>query len=171
MIKLCVGVLLGLSIVGVGGFIFSNLLHSESIRDIALYTHITSLCLAVCGIVFADHLGFAWVRGKKQTLESRTLIRTHWFVGIGLGLMVGSGSVLFWNSKDYLLTDPAFYIKMSFVLALIINSFIIEKFMQVATVASYATLTPAQKKPLIISGGMSTVSWLGAGITAFFLFN
>ena len=142
-----------------------------SLLDIAFYTHIITLVFTVCGIVFADHLGFAWIRGKKQTLSTQVLTKTHWFVGIGLGMMIGSGSVLFWNSKDYLLTDPAFYIKMSFVLALVVNSFVIEKFLWVATLQPYGILSPGQKKPLIISGCISTLSWLGAGISAFFLFS
>ncbi len=140
------------------------------LRDIAFYTHLITLGIAVCGILFADHMGFGWIRGKTPTLNPKTLVRTHWVVGISLGAMLGSGSVLFWNAHQYLLTDPTFYIKMTFVLALIINSFVIERFLNVATTQPFATLTKKQKLPLIISGAVSTLSWIGAATTAFFLF-
>jgi len=53
-----------------------------SLRDIAFYTHIVSLAFVACGILFADHMGFDWVRGKKTDtqcnyLESHPLVGGH----------------------------------------------------------------------------------------------
>jgi len=66
-------------------------------------------------------------------------------VGIGLGLMIGSGSILFWNAHDYLLHDSVFYIKMAFVLALIVNSLVIERSIDIASKQPFNTLTKKTK--------------------------
>lgn len=139
-------------------------------RDIAFYTHLISLGLTACAILFADSTGFQWIRGKIEVIQEKTLSRLHWAVGIGLGLMLGSGSVLFWPLREYLLSTPAFYIKMAFVLALIVNSFVIDKLMRLAIKQPFQSLSQDQKTKLYISGAVSTVCWLGAATSAFFLF-
>ncbi len=169
MLKIGIGVISALGVIATASFFLSTLLHSTSVRDVAFYTHLISLSFTVLGVLFADHLGFDWLRGKKQLLDAEVLARTHRWVGVGLGLMLGSGSVLFWNAHTYLLTTAPFYIKMSFVLALIINSFVIETYMRTATERPFASLTRKEKLPLLISGAISTVCWLGAATTAFFL--
>lgn len=139
-------------------------------HDIAFAVHILSLGFVICGVLLADHTGFDWVRGKKETVSPILLTRLHWVVGVGLGLMIGSGFALFWPTKDYLLSTPAFYIKMTFVLALVVNSLVIERLMHVATTKSFKHVSPTTRKKLLASGAVSAVSWVGAAITAFFLF-
>jgi uncharacterized membrane protein len=140
-----------------------------SLFDVAFYTHITSLCVAACGILAADHTGFSWLRGKVETVKAQTLNRLHWAVGVGLGLMLGSGSTLFWFGHEYYLATPAFYVKMTFVLMLLVNSFFIERLMHIATQVPFATLDAHAKRNLYLSGFISTLGWLGAFTTAFFL--
>ncbi len=140
-----------------------------TLQNIALYTHLTSLTLSVCAIAAADHFGFQWIRGKVSVLGRQTLHRLHWAVGVGLGLMIGSGSVLFWLDRSYFLSDTAFYVKMTFVLVLLINSFFIERLMHTATTTPFALLTPSKKIHLYMSGCISTACWFGAFTTAFFL--
>ena len=128
--------------------------------------HVGALFLLIPVILFADHEGFSWIRGKKETLNPKVMLILHRLVWAGLGVMIVTGAIMFWPLKDYLLYTPAFYIKMFFVLVLVINSFFINRFMKVALERPYALLTPEEKKPLFISGAASTISWIGAVIAA-----
>ncbi len=141
-----------------------------SSQALAFAVHIISLGLTICAIAVADHTGLDWVRGKRATVQAHKLTQLHWAVGIGLGLMIGSGFALFWPMREYLLASPAFYVKMAFVLALVINSLVIERLMHVATTSPFKQLHDATKKKLLLSGTVSAVSWIGAAVTAFFLF-
>jgi len=138
-------------------------------QDVALYVHLVSLGVSVCGIGLADHAALQWLRGKQQTLTPEVLGLIHRAVGIGLGMMLGSGFVLFTYSKEYLLANPVFYLKMGFVLTLLVNSFFIERHLPIASQQAFKTLTRAQKIPLFISGALSTLCWVGAGISAWYL--
>lgn len=167
MKKIIIGIVIALSIIGVGSFLL--LMLGLSLRDLALYTHLFSLGLSVCGIILADHTGFTWIRGKVDIVRPKTLHLLHWAVGIGLGLMIGSGSVLFWLEHAYLLGTIAFYIKMAFVVALLLNSFFIERLMHTATIQPFNSLTASKKIHFYISGAISTFCWFGAFVSAFFL--
>ena len=138
--------------------------------QIIFYIHIASLCFAGLGIFYADHLALDWLRGKKGTLRQRHLLRAHHWVSFALFFLIGSGLFLFWPSRDYLLAQPAFWIKMSFISALIINSFVIERLMHTATSRPFSTLSFKEKAPLFLSGAVSMTCWVGAATTAFFLF-
>ena len=141
-----------------------------SAHTVAFATHILSLVLTACAIVYADHTGFDWIRGKIHSVPHTTLHYLHWAVGVGLGLMIGSGIVLFWPMRDYLLSSFPFYVKMAFVLALVVNSVVIENLMHIATHTSFAEVPKNVRTKLFISGAVSGASWLGAPVTAFFLF-
>ena len=140
------------------------------IHTIALGVHILSILVAIGGILWADHSAWHWFRSKKETLEHSHLRRMHAVVGTALGLLIGSGVILFWPMKDYLLTEPLFLLKMLFVLLLVINSVAIDRLMRRAASFPFRSLTRAQKIPLFISGGVSALCWLGAivlGLTIF----
>jgi hypothetical protein len=132
--------------------------------------HLASLAFAGIGVLYADHAAFDWLRGKIRVMTHRTLAITHWTVTLGLVGLVSTGLLLFWPEREYLLGQPLFIIKMCFVLALILNSFIIETLMHLAARFPYAALTARQKIPLFISGAVSGACWLGAGIAALILF-
>lgn len=138
-------------------------------QNILWYVHIASLCLAGAGMLIADKSALAWLRGRAATVSPAALLRLHWIVTIGLCGLVATGLLMFWPLREYLMGEPQFWIKMAFVVALIINSFFIEAFMHKATTYPFASLTPTQKIPLFISGGISVFCWLGAGTLAFFL--
>ena len=139
-------------------------------HTVAFATHILSLALTACAIVYADHTGFNWIRGTIHAVPHKTLHYLHWAVGVGLGLMIGSGVVLFWPAKDYLLSSLPFFIKMVFVLALIVNSVVIENLMHVATTTPFKEVSKKTRTKLFISGAVSGISWLGAAVAALFLF-
>jgi len=132
--------------------------------------HILFLCVAGLGILMADSSAFAWLRGKREVIGRETLFVSHWVVTAGLVGLILTGLVMFWPMREYLLSQPLFWLKMAFVAALVINSFFIEYLMHTAAHRSFASLSHAQKVPFIVSGGISTLSWLGAGITALLLF-
>jgi hypothetical protein len=48
------------------------------------------------------------------------------------------------------------------VAALIINSFFVGRFAKLASERPYASLARHERLPLLISGAVSTLSWLGA---------
>ncbi len=132
--------------------------------------HIFFLFVAAVGILIADHSAFNWMRGKSEVISKRSLFMAHWIVTTALLGLVYTGLLLFWPQRDYLLTQPLFLVKMSFVAALLINAMVIEWLMHVAAVRPFNTLSTGQKMPLLISGAVSTLSWLGAGTMGLLLF-
>ena len=128
--------------------------------------HVGALFLLIPVILFADHEGFSWIRGKKETLNPKVMTILHRLVWIGLGVMILTGMILAWPLRDYLSNTPAFYIKMFFVFVLVVNSFFINRFMRVALERPYVSLTQEERRPLFISGAVSTISWVGAVIAA-----
>ncbi|MDQ5955325.1 MAG: hypothetical protein QG621_328 [Patescibacteria group bacterium] len=139
-------------------------------RDLIFYMHIVTLCVAGCGVLIADKIGFSWFRGKVETLSLKTLARLHNVMGATLALMILSGLALFWPAREYLVAQPSFYIKMTFVILLILNSFAIDALMKVATHTPFKEVSSGKKRFLMISGAVSLCSWIGAGVMAFFLF-
>ena len=137
--------------------------------DFILPLHILSLLFVVWNVINADHIGFTWIRGTESILDPKVVQKYHRGTWIGLGLMIFTGSFLFWPMREFLLTRPQFYIKMGFVLALIINGLAIGNLQKRATTQRFRNLTQQERIPLFISGGISTISWLGAAAMAFFL--
>lgn len=138
-------------------------------QNLYFIIHLTSLALAAGGILIADHSALTWIRGKVDVVSPRLLLRLHWLVTIGLCGLIATGLLMFWPMRAYLMQEPQFWLKMSFVAALIVNSFIIDRLMHKATTHPFKSLTLAQKMPLFISGGISTLCWAGAATLAFFL--
>jgi hypothetical protein len=139
-------------------------------ETLVFYLHLTFLALAACGIVYADSLAMRWMRGKTEVLEHTHLNRAHMIMSVALLGMVCTGVYLFWPAKYFLIHQPLFLLKMGFVITLIINSFFIDEMMHVARHSSFAMLTSKQKIPLFISGAVSTICWVGAGLVALKLF-
>ena len=114
-------------------------------------------------------MGFSWIRGKTQKLDEKKVKKIHRNTWIGLLLMIATGSVLFWQEHEYLLGRVQFFVKMAFVITLIINGLVLGKIQQVAINYEWENLTFKQRIPLIISGGVSTLAWLGAFAGAFYI--
>ncbi len=131
--------------------------------------HLLSLLYVAWNVIRADHAGFLWMTGKEQLLSKKDISTYHHGTWIGLGLMIITGSVLFYPMREFLLTRPQFYIKMGFVFTLIINGLVIGKISHIATEKTFISLSTREKAPLLISGAISTISWIGAIVAAFFL--
>ena len=132
--------------------------------------HLAILCITVVGIILADKYALSWVRGVNQVLDAKRLKKYHYWVGVGLIGMIITGVVMYSGKTDELnVSNLAFVGKMCFVGLLVINSFVIGALTRVATVRTYASLTLKEKMPLMISGIVSAVGWVGAITLAFFI--
>lgn len=138
-------------------------------EDFFLPLHLLSLLFVAWNVFHADHMGFDWIRGKVSVLNESVVKKYHTRTWIGLGLMIITGFILFWPMHEYLLGRTQFSIKMAFVVTLICNGFVINHLMKRATTHTFKELSFSEKLPLFISGAVSTIAWLGAAITAFFI--
>jgi hypothetical protein len=138
-------------------------------EQIILPLHLLSLLYVAWNIVHADHLGFQWIRGKVLKLDEKKVYKYHKGSWIGLSLMITTGLLLFWPMREFLMTRPQFYIKMAFVVTLIVNGFVIGSLQKTATTKMFTSLTTREKIPLFVSGAVSTLAWFGAAATAFYL--
>jgi hypothetical protein len=132
--------------------------------------HIAILILTGLAIVYSDHLGWQYFRGTKQTLDPVLVHRLHYGVWVGLIGMILTGVIMVAPGFSYYAAQSYFWVKMGFVALLVVNSIAITFLIGVATKVPYASLTLNQKVPLIISGGLSTLGWLGALLTALIYF-
>lgn len=132
--------------------------------------HIAFVLFSVGVIFLADKEGFAWIRGKKETLDPKRLRILHILTWTGLLLLIASGITLFLPRASFLLKEPFFIMKMLFVAVLIVNAFLIGRLMHVATVRPFRSLQLKEKIQLFASGAISTVSWAGAILAALYLF-
>jgi hypothetical protein len=139
-------------------------------EKVLLPLHLLTLTITAFGIFKADHQAFLWLRGKTLTLNLVQLKRYHHWVGTGLTVMILTGFGLFYPNRAVLLNGNKFFlIKMMAVALLVINSFIIGRFMNVAATKPYANLTFSEKLPLMLSGAISFGCWVGAAMLAFFI--
>lgn len=129
--------------------------------------HLLILLITAIGIILADHQGFAYLRGKKPALDPKTIKRLHIWVSLGLLGMILSGIILLIDEID-VLEEPAFYVKLIMVLALVLNGILIGQLNKLATTTSFASLSLKKKAILIASGGLSATCWFGAAIVGFF---
>lgn len=134
-----------------------------------LFLHILTLSFVIWNIVCADHLGWNWVRGKIPILDKRSVEQYHRRVWVGLSLMIITGVCLFWPLREYLLERLQFYIKMTFILVLIINGFAIGKLQRIAETKTFKSLSLKEKTPLFVSGTLSTIAWLGTILGGWYL--
>ena len=138
--------------------------------ELVLPLHLLILAATAVAVLIADHDAYLWIKGRKQTLDATRVVRLHWIVAAGLSGMVLTGIFLFLPKQTYLLgADYAFYIKMFFVFALFVNSFFIYRLLEISTTRQYSSLSSKERRPLFISGAISTISWVGAAAAALFI--
>lgn len=131
-----------------------------------LTIHIATAVGLLVLVFYTDSKAALWLIGKTETLSHKTLTRIHKLVYAGLTIMLCTGLYMFWPVQSYLLATPAFQIKMAFVFFLLVNSVFISKHLHIATTHSFASLPNKDKAMLLISGGVSFCSWVGAVIAA-----
>lgn len=135
-----------------------------------LWVHLGILLCTALVILYTDHLGWQYFRGTKQTLDSRLVGRLHVAVWVGLCGMILTGAYMALPAFSVLMAQPLFAAKMGFVALLVVNAWFIGSLITVATTTPYASLTQKQKTPLVLSGVLSSLGWVGAVTCAFLLF-
>lgn len=131
--------------------------------------HVAALLVTLYFIFHADKMAFSWMRGERQTLDMKEVRKHHWIISIGLAVLIITGGLMFLGHTNRLLSNPAFIAKMVFVAFLVINSVVIHFLMDIAETRTYKSLSNKEKFPLLISGAVSTIGWLGAIVCAAFL--
>lgn len=132
--------------------------------------HVAILVVTAFFVVCTDFLGLLYLLGKKKTLPEKPVTWAHRIILAGLCGMILSGVTLFVPMREYLLSQPNFYVKMAFVAALVINAFVIGAHMKKAFTTPFKELPSLEKKKLLVSGAVSTLSWLGAIFGGIYLF-
>ena len=136
-------------------------------NELIVPIHVGILLATLTCVAWADIYASMWLHGTKTILNNVILTRLHIAVTIGLIGMLITGVLLFWPLQEYLVSQSnAFFAKMFFVFALVVNSFVIEKYMAIATTQSFKEVPIRQKVVLFVSGGASSLSWIGAIIAA-----
>ncbi|MBI2030627.1 hypothetical protein HYT05_03325 [Candidatus Kaiserbacteria bacterium] len=131
--------------------------------------HLSILALTAIVILIADEQGFAWMRGKIALLDPRRMRWLHRLMWTGLAGMIVTGLIQFLPAYEYYLAEPAFLMKMCFVMILVLNGILIGRLQHIATERPFASLSTAEKMPLLASGAISTIAWVSAGLTGYFL--
>lgn len=137
--------------------------------EVVLGIHIITFVCNIILVIIADGLGALWVLGRKETLNAVLMKRLHVSIWIGLSISIVTGIILFSTLPEYLLTVSAFYTKLFFVGALIINSVGISKHLHIPSEKPFSVLTRREKLPLFMSGAISTTCWIGVVVSATFL--
>ena len=136
---------------------------------VVLAAHLTAMFSTITVVVVADTLGLLWFFGKLQTLSKPLLTWLHRLVMVGLFISIITGAWMFSTVSSFLLTQPALYVKVGLVVALIINAYFIHHHMDLATKQASADLSLVTKRSLLIFGSISTISWIGILIASQFL--
>ena len=131
--------------------------------------HLSILALTALVILFADEQGFAWMRGKVSLLDPRRMRWLHRLMWTGLAGMIVTGLIQFLPAYEYYLAEPAFIMKMCFVGILVLNGILIGRLQSIAAERPFASLSTAEKLPLLASGAISTIGWVSAGLIGYFL--
>lgn len=131
--------------------------------------HLSILALTAIVILIADEQGFAWMRGKVSLLDPRRMRWLHALMWMGLGGMIATGLIQFLPAYEYYLAEPTFIMKMCFVAILVLNGILIGRLQHIAAERPFASLSTAEKLPLLASGTISTIAWVSAGLIGYFL--
>jgi hypothetical protein len=131
--------------------------------------HLTLVVLTAFAVLYSDHEALAWFRGKKEVLSKKKIETLHVIVSLGLAGIITTGGLMFIDRASYLLQNPTFIAKMCFVLALIVNAFFIGRLGTRATEKAYNNLPTKERLPLLISGAVSGIGWVGAITLGFLL--
>ncbi|MDP3958200.1 MAG: hypothetical protein Q8Q36_01905 [bacterium] len=127
-----------------------------------LPVHIGAVLATLAVVLYADHLGFQYFRGRRQTLDGRLMFRLHRTVWAGLIVIMATGFIMFWPARETYLSYAPFLTKMGFVAIIVVNAFFIGKLLPLASGRPFAALTEGEKRKLLVSGAFSSIGWVGA---------
>lgn len=113
-------------------------------------------------VLYSDHRGLNYIRGREQILPAKFLHQSHKWVWTGLLLIITTGILLAIPSWEYRLQQGVFYAKMGLIFVLIMNALAIGKLSKHSGSISFAALLKEQKITLLVSGALSVIGWSGA---------
>lgn len=129
--------------------------------------HLLAIASTLFIVLYADLHVLPWFLGKKKTVSKKHIAVTHTLVSIGLALIITSGALMAFSRLESLLVNKIFIVKMVFVSALVVNSFFIGRISKLAEEKSFRDLTAGQRWMVLVSAGVSVLSWLGALVAGF----
>lgn len=124
--------------------------------------HVLTILFAGAVVFYSDEQGFMYLRGRRTLLSAKKVEWLHALVGLALALLILTGGLLFMRAPNFYLANTAFLVKMGFVFALLVNGFFIDRLSKIASQKSWAELSKRERIPLLVSGAISGVCWLGA---------
>ena len=130
--------------------------------------HLFTLVFVALVIVYSDVQAFLYVLGKKPMLSKERVHLEHKAVWVGLSIMIITGAVLLVDEGFFLLSDPAFLLKMVFVGALVLNARAVGSLIPLASEKTFAELPQAIRTKMLLSGAVSTSAWMGAAVIGLF---
>lgn len=131
--------------------------------------HGSIFLFVAAAIIYVDHQGYLYFRGKKELLSKQFITWSHRLIWIGLLLMVSTGAILASSAIEYYIQQLEFQLKMAFVLVLVINAFAIGSLSKLAATVPFAQLSRRQQHTLMLSGALSFMGWVGAASIGFFI--
>lgn len=131
--------------------------------------HASIAIATLLAVVYADEQALRWFMGKTETVKASRVKLLHYLVTAGLALLIITGGLLYKDLATIYVSIPTFITKMTMVLALILNTYAIERFSRVALTRSFASLSPRERVPLFISGAVSGGAWATAFICGLLL--
>lgn len=135
-----------------------------------IWAHLIILAFTAAAVITTDLYGLQWVLGKKERLNATFLRRMHALIWVGLVGMIATGLYMMIPSWEGYLSIDLFKGKMFFVVVLVINATLIGKHMHLPTTRAWKEISTKTRRALVISGFVSTTSWLGAFVLAKILF-
>lgn len=137
-------------------------------KTLIVYVHLIAACVAV-GILLMQDLVLAKTGGKPMSLYSiKELKRAAGIISVALGVLWASGLTLVLigyldNPQEYLLNQKL-WAKFTVVAVLTINGIVLHHFSfpRVASSRGVLGLSKLEKTLVILTGCISTVSWLFA---------
>ncbi len=124
--------------------------------------HVPILLGTLIAIAWADSIAVLWVIGKRGAVSHSRIQMLHRIISTGLASMIITGVLLAYDRLGYLLSEPVFYTKMAFIVALSVNGFLLGRHGKLASTHRFTELSPREKTPLFISGAVSATGWIGA---------
>jgi hypothetical protein len=115
-------------------------------------------------VLYSDHEAYKWFSGKVDTMLANRIKVIHRTVSFGLALLLITGGLLYAQAAPAYLSLPVFIVKMSMVLALIVNSYFIERLSTVACERNFKSLSHPERIPLLVCGAISLACWATAFI-------
>jgi len=125
------------------------------------------VCTSIA-VVYADQQAVQYVRGKIKTVPLKQSKILHALVWTGLALMIITGVFLTVPSWSFLKYEIAFYVKMIFVVVLILNGLSIDALARVASERPFKDLEKKKQHAIVRSGVVSFSAWVIAAAVGYF---